>query len=180
MRLSFYLAVLLGIATQTVAADTLSVHFENIEIPEHVYNSNNGSLEYSTSGGVAVFDCNDDNRPELFIAGGANLSQLFINTSGENISFHADTPIQLLLTGVTGAYPLDIDSDGLLDLAILRIGQDFLMRGRPNCSFEPFPATLNFQSRHHWTTGFSATWESGQTLPTRNYSGSQTWLFSGV
>ena len=33
MRLFFYLAVLLDITTQTVAADTLSVHFENNEIP---------------------------------------------------------------------------------------------------------------------------------------------------
>ena len=160
----------LFVTTQMVAADTLPVWFENIEIPEHVHSGGFGYsttvFGYSTSGGIAVFDCNDDDRPELFIAGGANPSQLFINTSEENISFYADTPIQLLLTGVTGAYPLDIDSDGLLDLAVLRIGQDLLLRGRPDCSFEPFPAILNFQSRHHWTTGFSATWESGQTLPT--------------
>ena len=151
MRLFFYLAVLLGIATQTVATDTLSVRFETIEIPEHVYA---GRFENSTSGGVAVFDCNDDDRPEIFIAGGENLSQLFINTSGKNISFHADTPIQLLLTNVKVAYPMDIYSDGLLDLAVLRIGQDLLLRGRPDCSFEPFPAILNFQSRHHLTTVF--------------------------
>ena len=151
MRLSFYLAVLLVIATQTVATDTLSVRFETIEIPEYVYA---GRFENSTSGGVAFFDCNDDDRPEIFIAGGEKLSQLFINTSGKNTSFHADTPIQLLLTNVKVAYPLDIDSDGLLDLAVLRIGQDLLLRGRPDCSFEPFPAILNFQPRHHLTTGF--------------------------
>ena len=147
----------------TILFVTTQVRFKNIEIPKHVYN---GSFEYFISGGVAVFDCNDDDRSELFIAGGANPSQLFINTSGKDISFHSDTPIQLMLTGVTGAYPLDIDSDGLLDLAILRTGQDILLRGRPDCGFEPFPAILNFQSRQHWTTGFSATWESGQILPT--------------
>ena len=151
MRLFFCLAALLGVTIRIVSADTSSVRFENIEIPEHIFA---GRLGNAIGGGVAVFDCNNDDRPEIFIAGGVNPSQLFINNSGENISFHVDTPVQLSLTNVIGAYPLDIDSDRFLDLAILRVGQDFLLRGRPDCSFEPFPAILNFQSRHHLTTGF--------------------------
>ena len=155
------LAILLAI-TSAAAADTLLPRFQSVEIPAHVYD---GGWEHFVGGGVAVFDCNSDDRPELLVAGGSNPAQLFLNTSDENVSFRADTPIQLSLTGVTGAYPLDIDGDGLLDLAVLRIGQDLLLRGKPDCTFEPF-SSVSFQSEEHWTTGFSATWEWGQSLPT--------------
>ena len=37
------------------------------------------------------------------------------------------------LTAVTGAYPLDVDSDGLVDLAVLRVGEDVILRGRGDC-----------------------------------------------
>ena len=40
------------------------------------------------------------------------------------------------LTGVTGAYPLDIDGDGITDLAVLRVGETELLRGLGDCRFE--------------------------------------------
>ena len=39
-------------------------------------------------------------------------------------------------TGVTGAYPLDIDGDGIVDLAVLRNGENVLLRGLGGCRFE--------------------------------------------
>ena len=136
--------------------------FEAISFPPHIYD---GGWEHFVGGGVAVFDCNGDDLPEVFAAGGSNPAQLFRNMSGETLQFQADTPDALRLTGVTGAYPLDIDGDGLTDLAILRVGRDVLMRGQPDCGFAPFE-TLGFVSGDHWTTGFSATWEKDQSLPT--------------
>ena len=159
MRLE--LATLIALST-AASAETGIPRFERIDMPAHVYD---GGWEHFVGGGVAVFDCNGDGLPELFAAGGSNPSQLFRNTSQERLSFRADTPDELSLTGVTGAYPLDIDSDGILDLAVLRVGKDLLLQGKPDCRFGTF-GDLNFQSEDHWTTGFSATWEPEQVLPT--------------
>ncbi|WP_171102443.1 CRTAC1 family protein [Ruegeria sp. HKCCD7255] len=159
MRLSpVFTLIFATAATAEVALPT----FEQIAIPEHVYD---GGWEHFVGGGVAVFDCNGDDLPELFVAGGSNPAQLFLNTSQNGVSFRSATPDTLTLTGVSGAYPLDIDSDGLMDLAILRVGEDLLLQGKPDCAFAPFEA-IRFQSADHWTTAFSATWEAGQTLPT--------------
>ncbi|MES0827368.1 CRTAC1 family protein [Ruegeria sp. SCP11] len=154
-------AAFVAIAT-AANAETNIPAFENIDVPEHVYD---GGWEHFVGGGVAVFDCNGDDLPELFVAGGSNPSQLFKNTSQEEISFQAQTTDQLSLTGVTGAYPLDVDSDGIMDLAILRVGADLLLQGQSDCQFSPF-SKLGFRSDDHWTTGFSATWENDETLPT--------------
>ncbi|PYG32368.1 CRTAC1 family protein [Pelagimonas varians] len=136
-------------------------NFSARTLPDHAYT---GGWEHFVGGGVAAFDCNGDARPELYAAGGSNPARLMRNTNQTPLEFTADTPENLALTGVIGAYPLDIDSDGITDLAILRVGADQLMRGTGNCSFEPFD--LGFDSGDHWSTGFSATWEVGQTLPT--------------
>jgi len=61
---------------------------------------------------------------------------------------------------------VDIDSDGWLDLVVLRVGENKLLRGGPDCRFSPFPASLGFTSGDHWTTAFSATWEGRNSLPT--------------
>ncbi len=136
--------------------------FIPIPIAEHVYT---GGWEHFVGGGLAVFDCNGDALPELYAAGGTSPAQLFLNQSRDSLNFSKVTTGALGLTGVTGAYPIDIDSDGIMDLAILRVGPDVLMRGLGDCAFEPF-ADIGFVSGDHWTTAFSATWETGQTLPT--------------
>ncbi|WP_170751257.1 CRTAC1 family protein [Ruegeria lacuscaerulensis] len=155
------LFILLAFAS-AASAESRAPQFQKIDIGSHIYD---GGWEHFVGGGVAVFDCDGDGLPELFAAGGTNTSKLFRNTSREGISFQADTPEPLAITGVTGAYPLDIDSDGILDLAVLRVGPDLLLKGEPDCKFRRF-STLGFQSEDHWTTGFSATWEANQTLPT--------------
>ncbi|MFT7595716.1 MAG: hypothetical protein ACI8R4_003047 [Paracoccaceae bacterium] len=138
--------------------------FEPVPAPAHIYS---GGWEHFVGGGLAAFDCDGDHLPELYAAGGSAPAMLLRNRSqvGGDVVLKADTPPSLALTGVIGAYPLDIDSDGILDLAVLRVGQNLLLRGGPDCSFAPFEA-LGFTSANHWTTAFSATWETGQTLPT--------------
>jgi len=154
------LSALLVLATAASAGT--QPQFKSIDVPVHIYD---GGWEHFVGGGVAVFDCNGDALPELFVAGGSNPSQLFKNTSQDEISFRVETPDPLSLTGVIGAYPLDINGDGLMDLAVLRVGEDVLLQGQSNCRFRPFES-VGFQSEDHWTTGFSATWEDGQSLPT--------------
>ena len=130
----------------------------------HIYG---GGWEHFVGGGVAAFDCNGDRRPDLFAAGGENPARLFVNATevpGAPIRFTQG--VLPALTRVTGAYPLDIDGDGLLDLAVLRVGPDLLLRGGPDCAFSDASDDWGFHPRDAWTTAFSATWEDGQALPT--------------
>ncbi|MFD1341582.1 CRTAC1 family protein [Litorisediminicola beolgyonensis] len=130
----------------------------------HVYD---GGWEHFVGGGVAIFDCNGDTLPDLFAAGGETPAALFVNRTeapGAPIRFgrgEADA-----LTGVTGAYPLDIDGDGALDLAILRVGPNRLWRGLGDCSFEDATERWGLVSEDLWTTAFTATWEPEQDAPT--------------
>ncbi|WP_204113581.1 CRTAC1 family protein [Shimia biformata] len=135
--------------------------FQPVEIAQHVYG---GGWEHFVGGGLAVFDCNGDDRPEMLAAGGENPSTLFLNNSTPgNIRFEP-MPDGLAITGMTGAYPLDIDGDGTLDLAILRAGENRLLKGQGECQFTPFD--LDLAGGDRWTTAFSATWEAGQDWPT--------------
>lgn len=156
-------ALILMALPVAAVADPVQPVFEPVQIAEHVYD---GGWEHFVGGGVAAFDCNGDALPELYAAGGTNPATLFRNVSDDGVAFTPDTPEALALTGVTGAYPLDIDGDGTLDLAILRVGPDKLLRGLGNCRFGAFDDDLGFTSGDHWTTAFSATWEKGQTRPT--------------
>lgn len=131
---------------------------------QHIYD---GGWEHFVGGGVAVLDCNGDARPDLFAAGGENQARLFVNTTTAPhapISFVEGNIPKIL--GATGAYPLDIDGDGMLDLAVLRVGSDMLLRGSPDCSFKDHSADWGFHPRDAWTTAFTATWEKDQNLPT--------------
>lgn len=168
MRLSLVFLALPGLALPGLALPGLALAdpapvFTPVAVADHVYG---GGWEHFVGGGVAAFDCDDDALPELYAAGGENPATLFRNTSDGGVSFRAETPESLAITGVTGAYPLDIDSDGFLDLVILRVGPDRILRGQGACRFAPFEADLGFVSDDRWTTAFSATWEAGQSLPT--------------
>ncbi len=130
---------------------------------DHTYG---GPFEFFVGGGAASFDCNGDRMPDLFLAGGANPASLYVNRSepGGVLAFE-QTP-GLDVTKATGAYPLDVDGDGNIDLAILRLGENHLMRGRGDCTFEKANRAWNYDGGRAWTTGFSATWEAGATFPT--------------
>jgi len=126
-----------------------------------------GGWEYFVGGGVATFDCDGDLLPELFVAGGEGLAVLLRNNTdgrGGAVSLRTQTPDAVALTNVTGAYPLDVDSDGVLDLFVMRVGENKLLRGGADCSFSPFDLA-GFEGGNHWTTAFSAAWEAGKMLP---------------
>lgn len=138
--------------------------FAPVKIEPHVYD---GGWEHFVGGGVAVFDCNGDDLPEVFAAGGENPSVLYQNTSEGRgaIAFKAQAPSAVSVRGAIGAYPIDIDNDAIPDLVILRVGSNVVLKGGAECTFTPMKG-LNIDLGDAWTTAFSATWERGNTLPT--------------
>ncbi|MFN3824937.1 MAG: CRTAC1 family protein [Pseudorhodobacter sp.] len=126
-----------------------------------------GDWEYMVGGGGAGFDCSGNDMPDLFLAGGEGPASLWRNLSepGGALRFErvADGPA---MDAVTGAYPLDIDGDGITDLAVLRVGENLLLRGLGDCRFERANEAWGFDGGDGWTTAFAATWEAGQDWPT--------------
>ncbi|MCA0434724.1 MAG: CRTAC1 family protein [Proteobacteria bacterium] len=126
-----------------------------------------GEWEFMVGGGVASFDCNDDGFDDVFIAGGVNPSTFFRNasTAGGELKFVKEKS-GLEVDWATGAYPLDIDSDGVKDLVVLRVGENLVMRGKGNCQFENANTAWGFDGGDGWSTAFAATWEKGAAWPT--------------
>ncbi|MFC7705893.1 CRTAC1 family protein [Plastorhodobacter daqingensis] len=158
-----YLAPLLALLPQPLGAEVLFRPADPLPVP-HIYS---GEWEHFVGGGVAILDCNGSGRPDLFVAGGAGPAALLINRTaapGDPLRFE---PAEIApITGVTGAYPLDIDGDGHLDLAVLRVGPNLLLRGNGDCRFEDASDAWGFHRGDAWSTAFSATWEQGRAWPT--------------
>jgi enediyne biosynthesis protein E4 len=131
----------------------------------HVYD---GEFHFFVGGGVAVFDCNEDRRPDLYFAGGANPAGLYRNEStiGGALRFTPVRDTVTEMTDVAGAYPLDIDSDGRTDLAVLRVGENVVLRGLGECRFERANERWALDGGNEWTVAFSAQWENTEALPT--------------
>ncbi len=126
-----------------------------------------GQDEFMVGGGVAVFDCDKDGLPEIYVTGGQNKAKFYRNKSSRG------GPIKLLeersgleLTLATGAYPIDVDDDGNADLVVLRVGEVEVFRSVGNCKFERANDAWNIPNNNDWHTAFSATWEKGQAMPT--------------
>jgi hypothetical protein len=127
-----------------------------------------GGATFDTGGGVAVFDCNGDGKPEIYMAGGVKPAVLYRNDSpiGGALRFTAVHDPATDLTGVTGAYPIDIDGDGNTDLAVLRAGGNVVLRGLGGCRFEQANETWGIDGGSGLSISFSATWEGANSLPT--------------
>ena len=132
---------------------------------EHRYD---GEFMFFVGGGVAIFDCDDDGRQDLYLAGGEEPAALYRNRSsvGGALAFEAVRDSATDLASVVGAYPLDIDGDGIDDLAVLRLGENVLLRGLGDCQFERANEAWGYDGGAAWTAAFSATWEAPDALPT--------------
>jgi len=127
-----------------------------------------GDFTASVGGGVAVFDCNADGRPDMYVAGGTNAAALYRNDSpvGAALRFERVRDAVTDLANVNGAYPLDVDGDGLVDLAVLRFGESVLLRGLGDCRFARANEAWQFDGGDAWATAFSAKWEGANAFPT--------------
>lgn len=126
-----------------------------------------GQWQYMVGGGVATFDCNADGFPDMLLAGGEKPASFYVNRSRQGGALRFEQRQSgLELDAVTGAYPIDIDSDGIEDVVLLRVGESVAMRGLGDCKFERANEAWNFSGGDAWWTAFSATWEHGNTWPT--------------
>ena len=116
-----------------------------------------GDWKYIVGGGVATFDCNGDGFPDMLLAGGEHPAKFYVNqsTRGGVLMFKQEAS-GLELPQVVGAYPLDIDSDGVMDLVLLRSGESVAMRGLGACKFERANEKWHFTGGDLWWTAFSA------------------------
>ncbi|WP_237369940.1 CRTAC1 family protein [Rhizobium sp. SL42] len=126
-----------------------------------------GDWEFMVGGGVASFDCNADGFADLLLAGGEAPAKFYQNRStvAGPLSF-VEARSGLELDKVLGAYPLDVDADGVQDLVLLRSGENVAMRGLGECRFERANEAWGFDGGDAWSTAFSATFERGAGWPT--------------
>lgn len=126
-----------------------------------------GDWEYMVGGGVATFDCSGDGKADMLLAGGKAPATFYHNISaiGGELKFSAEVS-GLEMDAVTGAYPLDVDSDGITDIVLLRSGENEVMRGLGACKFERANDAWGFVGGDEWSTAFAATWETGAVWPT--------------
>ena len=127
-----------------------------------------GEWLFMVGGGVSSFDCNDDARPDLVMSGGESPASLWLNRSdrGGALRFDRAEGAGVEMTGVTGSYPMDIDSDGISDLVVLRVGENVVLRGLGQCHFERVNERWGFDGGDAWSTALAATWEKGAGWPT--------------
>lgn len=162
------LPVAAGLAAGSAAAqEPLIPQFVEETGASGIVSAYEGDWEYMVGGGVAAFDCSGDGFPDLAFAGGAAPASLWRNVSerGGPIRFErVESGIEA--EAVTGAYPLDVDGDGVQDLMLLRQGENLLMRGLGACRFERANEAWGFDGGDAWHSAFAANWEDGADWPT--------------
>ena len=150
--------------TRSAQAEISFSRAQDALLNEQIYG---GGWTHFVGGGLAVFDCNQDQLPDFYAAGGSLPSRLYRNESKISgplrFSIVADLP---QLTEVIGAYPIDINNDGAMDLVVLRNGANVILQGHGQCKFTKAPASWGFAAGDEWTTAFSPTFEKGQVWPT--------------
>jgi hypothetical protein len=97
-----------------------------------------GQGEYMVGGGVATFDCDGDGLPEVYVTAGVNKAKLYRNRSAHGAALKLQEERSgLELTNAIGAYPLDINGDGQMDLVVLRAGNAASNAPTPNGASRP-------------------------------------------
>lgn len=129
--------------------------FEDVSsaLPAHAYT---GGWEHFVGGGLAVFDCDGDTRPDIFAAGGTEPA-ILIRNLGDFSFISAEVP---QITGATGAYPINIDGDEYVDIFVLRVGPNVILKGGPDCSFTDATRQFGITQDDRWSTAFTAWWEA--------------------
>ena len=162
-------ATLLGVAPWQPASAAVPVpQFVDETTSSGLEFTYDGPFAYAVGGGVAVFDCDGDGFEDVYLAGGAGPAALFRNESqpGGSLRFTRLEDTGTELDNVNGAYPIDVDGDGQIDLMTLRYGGNVALRGLGDCRFEPENVAWGLDGGSGLTEAFSATWEAGAAWPT--------------
>jgi len=160
--------VLAMLASAGLAAGTITVpRFAEDTDRSGIDSVFTGEWQYMVGGGAAVFDCNGDGYEDVLLAGGEKPASFYVNrsTRGGALSF-AKQESGLEFDAVTGAYPLDVDSDGIMDVVVLRVGENIVMKGEGDCRFSRANEAWGFEGGDAWSTAYAATWEKGMAWPT--------------
>lgn len=163
-----FLVVMLALGCAAAQAFEVSVpRYVEETATSGIEHSYTGEWEFMVGGGVATFDCDGDRMPDMLLSGGTSAAKFYRNTStaGGALAFVEETS-GLELDMVSGAYPLDVDSDGATDLVLLRVGENVVMRGLGGCRFERANEAIGFDGGDAWSTALAATWERGAQFPT--------------
>jgi hypothetical protein len=166
----------LGVSLLIAGSIPSLVHAQTLSIPKFVEETTSAGIdsrfensedEFLVGGGVATFNCDDSGLPSMYLTAGANRSKFYRNKSARGGALKFTEEVSgLETTNAIGAYPIDIDGDGKTDVVVLRVGEVQIYRGLGNCKFEPANDRWNIHTPQHWHTAFSATWETGNKLPT--------------
>lgn len=167
VRLPALAAALVAVAQPALAQDATVPSYVDETATSGISTAYDGDWFYMVGGGVAAFDCNDDGYADMLLPGGESKAQLYRNTStrGGPLTF-APQASGLELDSVSGAYPADIDGDGITDLIVLRVGENVAMRGLGDCKFERANEAWGFDGGDAWHTALALTWEKGAAWPT--------------
>ncbi|WP_421692822.1 CRTAC1 family protein [Aestuariivirga sp.] len=167
-RLAILLAATLMTGGACAAGEgPLVPHFTEETASSGIDSVYSGEWQYMVGGGTAVFDCNGDGFQDVLIAGGEKPARFYVNQSkrGGPLSFTRQES-GLEFDAVTGAYPLDIDGDRIMDVVVLRVGENIVMKGQGNCRFARANEEWGFDGGDGWSTAFAAEWEKGASWPT--------------
>ena len=67
---------------------------------------------------------------------------------------------------VIGAYPVNLDNDQWMDLILLRLGQNLLLKGLGDCQFTAANASFGFDGGAEWSTAFAVSYFGNDQHPT--------------
>lgn len=158
-------AVLALLAAPVFAEGPAVPRFVDETATARLDHSYTGEWEFMAGGGATSFDCSGDGLPELVLAGGSSPATLFRNESTPGHLAFRKAEAGVELESVTGAYALDIDSDAITDLILLRVGENVALRGLGDCRFERANEVWGFDGGDGWSTALAATWEKGAIWP---------------
>jgi enediyne biosynthesis protein E4 len=165
--LSLFLIILQTVGALAGEPEPVIPSFNEETRSAGIDSSYTGDFFFFVGGGVATFDCNDDGYADMLLAGGESKAKFYRNasTKGGALKFEIQES-GLELDRVSGTYPIDIDSDSITDLVLLRVGENVVMRGKGGCKFERNNENWGFNGGDDWSAAMAATWEHGSDWPT--------------
>jgi len=137
---------------QTKAPASTSVpQFEDVSrqaglTASHISTSEQHYIVESMSGGIALFDCDDDGKLDIAMVNGSTVDRYRAGGDPLVTLYHQDADLKFTnitqSAGLThkgwgmGIAVADFDNDGKLDMFVTGFGESALYRGLGNCKFE--------------------------------------------